>query len=117
MSQTEFWVGRVVKVEPQEGEDVELMCQRILKERGKELRYEETYLEELTDAFYKEFISYKGELYDFSGTKDIEEDEYLSLASKNLDGSIQISLRFYNGGTCLSEMFEEAMSGLTKEDK
>lgn len=110
----EFWIGKVVKVLPQEGEDVQGLCARILAEKGKEkATYHDSYLEALTDTFYEQYISHDGVLYDLSGAKDIEEDGDLCQARLNADGSIEIGLRFYNGGTCLREMFDEAMGKLT----
>jgi len=109
MSEMEFWVGKVVKVQPKENETVEQMCERML---GDEKSYGDTFLEKLTDKHYKTYLSYNGELYDYSGTKDIEDDGYLTQASLNSDGSIEIALRFYNGGCPLREAFEEAMDRL-----
>lgn len=109
MSETEFWIGKVVKVEPNEGETVEQMCERML---AGEQAFGDTFLEKFSNKHYKKYIAYNGELYDLSGAKDVEEDGYLSQVLRNSDGSFDIALRFYNGGTCLQEMFEEAMAKL-----
>lgn len=56
-----------------------------------------------------------GELYKLVECKEFEYSDYLSVFNKNSDGTIDFTVRFYNGDTYLDEMIEEGISELNKK--
>ncbi len=53
-------------------------------------------------------------IYYYVSVNDVETDYFcegsFSETTKNKDGSYEVFTSFYNGGTCLSEVLEEALS-------
>ena len=51
-----------------------------------------------------------GELYEIIEDKDFSDDgDFISHITDNGDGTYTYLMSFYNGGTCLSEMLEDAL--------
>lgn len=114
MSETETWTGIAKIIAPREGEDLEDLCKRIFESKGEEKKsYYDNYTEALCDGFYKEFALADGVLYDITGMKEFEYDDICE-ASRIDSNSVNMTLKFYNGGTCFREMFEEAIAKLNK---
>jgi hypothetical protein len=67
-----------------------------------------------TDEIEKYYLV-DGDLYELVECKEFEDSDYLSIFNKNSDGTIDFTVRFYNGGTCLDEMIEEGISELNKK--
>lgn len=56
--------------------------------------------------FYEKYVIVKDTIYEFIDVKDLHEEGFFEF-EKCDDGSINFFASFYNGGTCLSELFEE----------
>ena len=119
MSRTEFHTGKLypVKIE----KSLEENCKSIAKRFDVELG--EDWQEDFRDAFdeHKGKIgSVQGEEYFIHGENlyrvidhvESDSDDYFMKLSRNSDGSVQFIGQFYNGGTCFSEMLEEALDDL-----
>ena len=46
--------------------------------------------------------------------KETDDEDYFMNLTENSDGTISFHGQFYNGGTCFSEMIEEAVEKLNK---
>jgi hypothetical protein len=118
MSQTEFHTGRLYPMNF--GKDLEGWCRRVATANKIELG--EDWQEDFRDAFdeyankignAKEEYFIQGEnLYRVIDHVQNEDEEYFMKLSRNADGSISFISQFYNGGTCFSEMLEEALDDL-----
>jgi hypothetical protein len=118
MSRTEFHTGKLypVKIET----SLEETCRSIAKRFDIELS--EDWKEDFKDAFdeYATKVTSQPEEYFIHGEKlyrvidhiESEDEEYFMRLSRNSDGSLSFIGQFYNGGTCFSEMLEEALDDL-----
>lgn len=112
MSEDEYWTGNAKVVKPQDGEDLESLCKRLCEERGYEkTEYHNAYEEVLQENSYKELVIVDGVVYD---TSEMESDDSGEIceASRIDEDTVRVTLKFYNGGTCFSEMFEAAVQKL-----
>lgn len=118
MSRTEFHTGKLypVKIE----KSLEETCRSIAKRFDVELG--EDWQEDFMDAFdeysnkrnsqKEEYFIYREKLYRVIDHTESERAEYFMNVTRNSDGSLQFMGQFYNGGTCFSEMLEEALDEL-----
>lgn len=112
MSETEAWHGKAKVVKPREGEDIEALCKRICDEKNIEKQtYHDSSAEALQDLRYNQYIVVENVLYDMSDKQRFETD-YMCHAQRIDENTIEFKMIFHNGGTCLSEMFEGAVSKL-----
>lgn len=121
MSRTEFHTGKLYPINF--GKDLEGYCRRIAKENDIELG--DDWQEDFRDKFdeyeikkgkVKEEYFIQGEnLYRVIDHVESDNEEYFMKLTKNDDGSISFMGQFYNGGTCFSEMLEEALDELQSE--
>jgi len=112
MSRTELHFGKLRKVEL--NTDLETFYKEKLKEIGiTELR---TYDNDWEDAFKCElgetYYVVKGQLWEVFEHKEEEDDEDIYKLTPNPDGTYSFIMKFYNGGTCLSECIEEELEKL-----
>lgn len=119
MSQTEFHTGKLYSVKIEKS--LEETCRAIAARRHIELG--EDWQEDFRDAFdeYKDKTgSVQGEEYFIHGEnlyrvidhEESSDEEYFMKLNRNSDGSLSFIGQFYNGGTCFSEMLEEALDEL-----
>ena len=109
MSETEAWIGKAKVIKAKDGEDLEGLCQRLCEEsRIEKSSYHESYQEALADESYKTIVIVDGVVYDTSDKKELDY-EYMCEASYSDDETIEFQLVFYNGGTCFTEMLEDAV--------
>lgn len=114
MSEVDWYVGKLVKVERLENELLENQCKRICEElniRLDHLQYHDNYIELLLDEKYNEYIVYDNTLYSISKQRKDEWDDIYE-ASQNEDGSISFNVKYYNGGCNLNEALNEALEKL-----
>jgi hypothetical protein len=111
MSQTETHVGKLRKVDLR-GLDIEQWCEATCKELGiTELSsYNRSWKEQFMDiSGYEKYFSIGDEIWEaFDHIQGGDEDDIYHM-KKNEDGTITFVMRFYNGGTCLSECIEEGL--------
>lgn len=112
MSETVHYRGKAIL--QASGSDVEPKAQHFLLLRGENEKpnYYDTWVEFLTQEFYKEFFYYepKKELY-MINYEELDPNELIQ-AYKNVDGSIDFHLLYHNGGAGFEECLEEAMDKL-----
>lgn len=119
MSQTEFHTGKLYPVKIEKG--LEETCRAIAARRHIELG--EDWQEDFRDAFdeYKdkigsvqdeEYFIHGDNLYRVIDHEESSDEEYFMKLNRNSDGSLSFIGQFYNGGTCFSEMLEEALDEL-----
>jgi hypothetical protein len=118
MSRTEFHTGKLYPVKIEIG--LEDTCRSIAKRFDIELS--EDWKEDFMDSFDEytnkrrsqpeEYFIHGEKLYRVIDHIESEDEEYFMRLSRNSDGSLQFIGQFYNGGTCFSEMLEEALDEL-----
>ncbi len=110
MSRTEFHTGKLypVKIET----SLEETCKSIAARHGVELGedWQEDFRENFNES--EEYFIHGEKLYRVIDHVESEDEEYFMRLSRNSDGSLQFIGQFYNGGTCFSEMLEEALDEL-----
>lgn len=114
MSQTESHVGTLRPVvKTNEAETATEIIIRLLGD-VELAEKEEDLLEQLRDVndnYYKYFL-FNGILYE-ADNKELDGDDICE-ATMMGDGTIKYALQFYNGGTCFSEMMEDALNTIKK---
>ena len=124
MSDYEHHRGNLILIEKTSTEDQEHFFKRVMGDLFKEDAYKE-YLEHnnIQEFFddcdaYNEFF-YKDEysIYKVEDHEEVNPYDGVQVLRQNLDGSLYFEMRFYNGGTCLSEMIEESLEKMTKKQK
>ncbi len=125
MSQTEFHTGKLYPVKLLDA-GLEATCRRIAERHDIELG--EDWQEDFRDAFdeykgkigsvqYEEYFIHGENLYRVIDHEESSDEEYFMKLNRNSDGSLSFIGQFYNGGTCFSEMLEEALDELKKVSK
>lgn len=111
MSYTEFHTGKLRKVDTGDL-TMEQYCEKRCKDLNKSLSsYNDNYAREFVDSSDK-FIILEEELYEFIEHEELEDENFFMKLMPNSDGTISFIGQFYNGGTCLSEMLEDAFKEL-----
>lgn len=115
MSDTEFHSGKLLKIEKPESVTFEEFCKQLSAKNGvTELdSYNDSWYDQLMCDFLtqsKYFIDKKNEMFYelVDHYKSEDSDSFMKLFN-NSDGTISFVGSFYNGGTCLEEMLEEAL--------
>ena len=115
MSDYETHSGKLRLLEPQNGETLEEQCKRLWIEIGEK---EEEYGDksDLLDEYYEEFIEINESVYQVFDHKESEDQDMFCKLNKNPDGSYSFYTRFYNGGTCLSEMLKDGVEDFIENE-
>jgi hypothetical protein len=115
MSDYEAHTGKIRKLEPLEGETYEQQCKRLYFEKGGKGEY---YEGALFDEFYDDFIRVnKNVLYEVFDHEEKDYDDMFCDLTDNGDGTYSFTTRFYNGGTCMSEMVEHELKKIKSDEK
>src|ERR1035437_8043277 len=111
MSDYESHTGKLRIAEPMNNETFEEKCKRLWVENGKSI--EDYDKGELFCDFYNKYLNVGGKIWEIFDHEDLgeEEDSFCNMHD-NKDGTFSFHTRFYNGGTCLSEMLEGEVEGL-----
>ena len=117
MSQTECHFGKLRKVELPENYSIEDWCREKCqdKEITESSSYNDSWQEEFLDEFRDEYFIINENVWEVFDHIE-SEDGYADIMIPNPDGTITFFMEFYNGGTCLTEMIEEGLERLNKED-
>lgn len=117
MSQTETHFGKLRKVEILENQTFEDWCQAKCMEKGikKISNYNKNWIEEFKDLFNEKYFIVDGEIW--HAFEHIESEGDVDVMIPNSDGTITFVQQFDNGGTCLSEIVEDSIKKLKKENK
>lgn len=65
--------------------------------------------DDIEDYLYDHDIQIINNVYYYVTKTSVETEDFTEV-TKNKDGSYEVFTSFYNGGTCLSEVLEEALS-------
>jgi hypothetical protein len=126
MSYTEFHSGRLIPVNL-EGTTLKEKCIEIAKMHNVEFdpeneSWKSNFVEDFDEYRVKryptrpELFIFEDKLYVISNHHETQDEEHFMKLSVNGDGSIDFIGQFYNGGTCFSEMLEESLIELKKEN-
>jgi hypothetical protein len=118
MSRTEFHTGKLYPVKSQG--TLEETCKVIAKRFNVELGddWQEDFMDHFDEYSNKrgkvneEYFIHGENLYRVIDHEESEDDEYYMNLKRTADGGISFVGTFYNGGTCFSEMLEEALDNL-----
>lgn len=120
MSSMESHVGKLRKVQRNEGQSIEDWCREKCEDNGVP-----SMLPELYDSwqetlkyhldFYETYFFIDGEVWEILDHRDLDDSDTYEM-TPNPDGTISFIMRFYNGGTCLTECIEEGLKKLNKAD-
>jgi hypothetical protein len=118
MSQTEFHTGKLYTVKIKN--NLEETCRSIATRHNIELGedWQEDFRDKFNEYEYKnkrtteEYFIHGEKLYRVIDHEESEDSEYFMKLSREDNGSISFIGQFYNGGTCFSEMLEEALDDL-----
>lgn len=113
MSETVHYRGVLTEVERLENETLEDQCKRMLKNKTMSWSYD-SYREMLQDEFYDKYIIHNDKIYSID-RKTIDVDEDIFHASKNINGTIDFEVKYYNGGCGFSEAIAEALKEVNKQ--
>lgn len=113
MSDYESHSGKLKIVEPKENETIEQLCKRLWIEQGNK---EDDYEEDALFNDYEKYLSTDGKVWEIvEHIKMGDEDDMFCRLHDNKDGTFSFHTRFYNGGTCMSEMVTEALEELGED--
>jgi len=118
MSEWEHLKGVAKLVKFEDGENIEAFCKRYLEECGRGKReYHDSYKEAFEDEYCYEFVVVDDEIYDVRAVVEYEDNSDISKAERNDDGSIDIELKFYNGGIPFRAAFADAIRELKSKSE
>jgi len=110
MSDYEQHFGKLRLVPQEEGQTMDELCKSLWVKEGQSADdYEEP--STLFDEYYEKYIMVDGKLWEVFDHTESDDDTDFHIAD-NKDGTYTFQTRFYNGGTCLSEMLEDAIKKL-----
>lgn len=75
--------------------------------------YTESWIHQLMGETDK-FIHVKGHIFEIFEFEDISDEDYCAISRQHNDGVYTFCTSFYNGGTHLGEMLEEALNNIIK---
>lgn len=108
MSCTESHVGKIKKVDL-EGLTIEEWAKEVATAYGMEFKeYYDSYKELVLDELYFRYIVVEEEIYEIIEDHEFTEEDISELTPEG-DGVFSFVMQFYNGGTCLTEMLEDAI--------
>lgn len=116
MSNMETHVGKLRKVQRNEGYSIEDWCREKCQDVGIPIvpetydRWQET-LKYYLD-FNEKFFFVNDEIWEVFDHKELDDDIYEMISYP--DGTVSFTMRFYNGGTYLSECIEVGLRQLNK---
>ncbi len=122
MSENELHIGKLRVFTKIQGESDIDTLKRVMKQFDKEFNQEEfeywdndinTYLGE--ENLFEDIFYVGGKFYINEEHKKFD-DLYVDNIEKNSDGSYSYMMGFYNGGTCLTEMLQEGLERVNKEN-
>jgi len=107
MSDYETHRGKMIKVDNPDNHDLKTQCAAILKKLGDEV--DDDPVDYLLNHYWGKYIHVDDDLYRILEDEELDFGDSFAHLTYNEDGTISFTSTFYNGGTCLSEMLEEAL--------
>ena len=114
MSQTELHIGKLRKVELEQNQSLEDFYKEKLKNIGiTELRsYDNDWEDTFKDEFQEKYFIVNDVIWEAFEHKEKDDSDDIYELKPNEDGTLSFIMKFYNGGTCLSECIEEELKKL-----
>nr|CDL66711.1 unnamed protein product [uncultured bacterium] len=121
MSYTELHLGKLRKIDLN-GMDIETYCKEECERHGYEYgKYTDSWYSALRDGiarknfkdnkgYISKIVKVNGELYEIIDDTEFPDNDFISYIINNGDGTYTYLMSFYNGGTCLDEMLEYAIT-------
>lgn len=107
MSDYKAYTGKLKKIEfLNDNETLEELQYRAYLDFGGKGKY---YKNILFEDFYDDFLIIENNLYKIMDLNETDPYDNYCIINKNEDSTFSFSTRFYNGGTCLSEMLEDTI--------
>jgi hypothetical protein len=86
-------------------------CKRLWRQEGEDMSdYKD---DALFTEYYEKYFNVDGVIWEVFDHEDLGDDDMFCDIHDNKDGTYSFRARFYNGGTCLSEMITEELEDLT----
>ena len=116
MSEYEHKRGRIVLVEKEKTETTEDFFKRVLADKFDDEEWEDAdgniYEFLSMSDLGEEFFYAKEKLYKAFDVEDVDPYDDLQILKEDPRGGYWFEMKYYNGGTCLSEMVEESLEKL-----
>jgi hypothetical protein len=114
MSKTELHIGKLRKVELKPDQSLENFYKEKLKEIGiTELRkYDNDWEDAFKDEFQEKYFIVNDVIWEAFEHDEKDDSDDIYELKPNPDGTLSFIMKFYNGGTCLSECIEEELEKL-----
>lgn len=114
MSQTEFHIGKLKKIELKENQNLEDFYKEKLQEIGLlQLRsYDNDWEDAFRDKFRDKYFISNDTIWEAFDHKEIDMSDDIYEIKTNPDGTLSFIMKFYNGGTYLSECIEDELKKL-----
>ena len=114
MSDTEYHVGKLRKITC-EGETLEEKCKTIALANNEPLgKFQTSYIEVVKYELFDKYYVNGDDVYEFFDHIKKDDWEDISELNVNGDGTHSFIMKFYNGGTCLSEKLDDAFDKIKK---
>ncbi len=115
MSQTELHIGKLRKIELKQNQSLEDFCKnkfetlRLIKELP---ITKDSWVEYFKDEFYEKYFVINNVIWEIFDHEEKDDSDDIYELKPNEDGTLSFIMKFYNGGTCLSECIEEELKKL-----
>lgn len=115
MSDTELHSGKLRLLEKIEGESLEQQCRRLWIENGK--NDEEFDFDEFFYDMNRKYVKLKEQVWELFDHNKMDSGDSFCKMTPSPDGSYSFITSFYNGGTYLEEMLEDALEEVLNKSK
>ena len=116
MSEQETWRGKFKEIFIADEKGIENKCKEICELHGiKNLDgYLDSWVEQLKEDLSDRYLVLGNIIYEYLEKEDLRYDSFCNL-TKTGPFTYKFITSFHNGGTCLSEMIEEALKKIEEE--
>lgn len=111
MGETETHMGKLKRINCDSQNE---FAAGVMQNEGEMPSYYDNPLKWMLSEYGDKYISISNGLWEVIENLELDPDDDINDLRENEDGTINFISRFYNGGTCLSEMLEEGLTELNK---
>lgn len=117
MSQTELHIGKLRKITLKENQSLEDFYKEKLEEINitKLRSYDNDWEDAFRDAYQDKYFIVNDTIWEAFEHEEKDDSDDIYELKENPDGTLSFVMKFYNGGTCLSECMEEELENYLKE--
>jgi hypothetical protein len=104
-------------IKMEDGESLEDLARQICRKNGCNMD-NDNFIEQMADELYDKYVLIDGIIYEID-KEDLDDDGDISEVVRLSDGRLKFHFRYYNGGTCFSEMLKDGVNNLkvVRKDK